>query len=108
MMTARIYLGIASLSACNQSCDGLLQDFKEYSPDHKDNNDYTQKFAPVSVLSAVLPVMFIVVLTVYCIHRYVCDHVNCRTDKQYICLSVCLYQILYVSLHDLIAARILF
>ena len=99
-MTARIYLGIASLSACNQSCDGLLQDFKEYSPDHKDSNDYTQKFAPVSVLSAVLLVMFIVALTVYCTNRYVCVHVNCRTDKQCICLSMCLYQIVSFTVCD--------
>jgi len=76
MLTAKIDLGIASLSACNKSCDGLLEEIKESLPNHKHSNDYTQKLAPVSVLFAVLPVIFIVPLIIYCTCRYVLNYAN--------------------------------
>ena len=90
-VTGSIDLGIALLSACNQSCDGQLQDFKE--PDHKGSNDYTHKLAIVSVLSAVLPVIFIAVLTFYCTYRYVCDYRYCI----HVCVRLSIYRV-YVSM----------
>jgi len=45
MLTAKIDLGIASLSTCNKSRDGLLEEIKESLPNHKHSNDYTQKLA---------------------------------------------------------------